>query len=37
MGTFAYAFVNRSSNNGVRLVRSLKSGGDINVLAIYER
>lgn len=37
MGTFAHAFVNRGFTNGVRIVGSLKSGGDVNVLAIYER
>lgn len=37
MGTFAHAFVNRGFSCGVRIVGSLKTGGDINVLAIYER
>lgn len=37
MGTFAHAFVHRGESRGVRIVGSLKSGGDINVLAIYER
>lgn len=37
MGTFAHAFVNRSYREGVRLVGALKSGGDINVMAVYER
>lgn len=36
MGTFAYAFVRRGHGNGVRIVGTLKTGGDINVLAIYE-
>lgn len=36
MGTFAHAFVNRGHSNGVRMIGTLKSGGDINVLAIYE-
>lgn len=37
MGTFAHAFVRRAFSNGVRIVGTLKTGGDINVLAIYER
>ena len=37
MGTFAHAFVHRGFSNGVRIVGTLKSGGDVNVLAIYER
>lgn len=37
MGTFAHAFVRRASSNGVRVVGTLKTGGDVNVLAIYER
>jgi len=36
-GVFAHAFVRRAHSNGVRIVGTLKSGGDINVLAIYER
>jgi hypothetical protein len=36
-GTFAYNFVRRGHKFGLRLVGLLKSGGDINVLAIYER
>lgn len=37
MGTFAHAFINRAYNHGVRIVGLLKRGGDVNVLAIYER
>lgn len=37
MGTFAHAFINRGFHQGARIVGTLKSGGDINVLAIYER
>ena len=37
MGTFAHAFIRRGYGNGVRIVGTLKTGGDINVLAIYER
>lgn len=36
-GIFAHALVRRAYSNGVRIVGTLKSGGDINVLAIYER
>lgn len=36
-GVFAHALVRRAHSNGVRIVGTLKSGGDINVLAIYER
>lgn len=36
-GTFAYNFVRRGHKLGLRLVGLLKAGGDINVLAIYER
>lgn len=36
-GTFAHAFIRRGYGNGVRIVGTLKTGGDINVLAIYER
>jgi hypothetical protein len=36
-GTFAYNFVRRGHKFGLRLVGLLKAGGDINVLAIYER
>jgi hypothetical protein len=36
-GTFAYQFVRRAEHNGVRILGTLKSGVDINVLAIYER
>lgn len=37
MGTFAYAFVRRGFAHGIRIVGTLKTGGDVNVLAIYER
>ena len=37
MGTFAHAFVRRADGNGVRIVGTLKTGGDVNVLAIFER
>lgn len=37
MGTFAHAFVRRAQSNGVRVLGTLKTGGDINVLAIYEK
>ncbi|WP_394538829.1 hypothetical protein PRJ39_25265 [Lysobacter enzymogenes] len=37
MGTFAHAFIRRGYGNGVRIVGTLKTGGDVNVLAIYER
>lgn len=37
MGTFAHALVRRADSNGVRIVGTLKTGGDVNVLAIYER
>jgi hypothetical protein len=36
-GTFAYNFVRRGYEHGLRLVGSLKSDPDMNVLAIYER
>lgn len=36
-GIFAHALVKRAYSNGVRIVGTLKSGGDINVLEIYER
>jgi len=36
-GTFAYNLVKRGSSHGIRLVGTLKSGPDLNVLAIYER
>jgi hypothetical protein len=36
-GTFAYQFVRRGENHGVRLLGTLKKGEDVNVLAIYER
>ena len=36
-GTFAYNLVRRGHKVGLRLVGLLKAGGDINVLAIYER
>jgi len=36
-GTFAYQFVKRGSKHGVRLVGTLKSEPDMNVLAIFEK
>lgn len=36
-GTFAYQLVRRGANYGVRIVGTLKKGGDINVLSLYER
>jgi hypothetical protein len=36
-GTFAYQLVRRAARFGVRVVGTLKSGQDINVLAVYER
>lgn len=36
-GVFGYNFVRRAFNHGVRLVGTLKSGPDINVMAIYEK
>jgi len=36
-GTFAYQLVRRASRFGIRMVGTLKSGQDINVLAAYER
>ncbi len=36
-GVFGYNFVHRGYKYGCRLVASLKSGRDLNVLAIYER
>lgn len=36
-GVFGYNFVHRAYRYGCRIVGSLKSGNDINVLAIYER
>jgi len=36
-GTFAYQLVRRASRFGVRIIGTLKSGQDINVLAVYER
>jgi len=36
-GVFAYNFVKRGSTHGLRLVGTLKSGPDLNVLAIYEK
>jgi hypothetical protein len=35
-GTFGYNFVHRAYRYGCRIVGSLKSGNDVNVLAIYE-
>ncbi|MCA9045229.1 MAG: hypothetical protein KDA69_12960, partial [Planctomycetaceae bacterium] len=36
-GVFAYNFVKRGFKHGLRLVGTLKSEPDMNVLAIYER
>lgn len=36
-GTFAYKFVKRGYKHGLRLVGTLKSEPDMNVLAIYEK
>ena len=36
-GVFAYNFVHRGARHGCRLLGTLKSGNDVNVLAIYER
>lgn len=36
-GVFAYNFIHRGHKYGCRIVGSLKSGNDVNVLAIYER
>jgi hypothetical protein len=36
-GSFAYNFISRGYAHGIRLVGSLKSGPDMNVLAIFER
>lgn len=36
-GVFGYNFVRRAHAHGVRLVGSLKSGPDLNVMAIYDK
>ncbi|HEX8393890.1 MAG TPA: hypothetical protein VF665_16225 [Longimicrobium sp.] len=36
-GTFAYNFIKRGYKHGIRLVGTLKSEPDMNVLAIYEK
>ena len=36
-GIFAYNFINRGLKHGLRLVGTLKSEPDLNVLAIFER
>jgi hypothetical protein len=36
-GVFGYNFVRRAYSHGVRIVGSVKSGPDVNILAIYER
>lgn len=36
-GTFAYNFIKRGQKHGMRLVGTMKSEPDMNVLAIYER
>lgn len=37
VGTFAYNFVGRGFRHGLRIVGTLKSEPDINVLAVYEK
>jgi hypothetical protein len=36
-GTFAYQMVRRADRFGIRMIGTLKSGQDINVMAVYER
>ena len=36
-GVFAYQFIHRSTKHGVRIVGTLKSEPDVNVLAVFER
>lgn len=36
-GTFAYQFIRRADNYGIRMIGTLKRGKDVNVLGIYER
>lgn len=36
-GTFAYNFIKRGFKHGLRLVGTLKSEPDLNVLAVFER
>ena len=36
-GTFASQLVRRAEHHGTRILGTLKSGSDVNVLAIYER
>jgi hypothetical protein len=36
-GVFAYNFVKRGFDHGIRLVGTLKAGNDVNVLAIFEK
>jgi hypothetical protein len=36
-GVFAYNFVTRGFKYGLRVVGTLKSGPDLNVLAVFER
>jgi hypothetical protein len=36
-GTFAYNLIRRGHRHGVRMVGTLKSAPDINVLAIFEK
>ena len=36
-GVFAYNFVRRGFLHGIRIVGTLKTGPDLNVLAIFER
>jgi hypothetical protein len=35
--TFAYNFIRRGFEHGIRLIGLLKNDSDLNVLAIYER
>ena len=37
LGYFAYNFIKRGFKHGLRLVGTLKSEPDMNVLAIYEK
>ncbi len=37
VGTFAYKLIKRGSKHGLRVIGTMKSGPDMNVLAIYEK
>ena len=37
IGTFAYNLIKRGNRHGFRIVGTVKSGPDMNVLAIYEK